>query len=290
MSDGQTVYVDDSGTDGKSKVAAAAFCVSTVEKWLALLDSWKAIAKQAGFDLKYFHTTEFAACRQGHLCQQCLNGHTSVREHPWQKWTDAKRENVLNRMAKAVVKHVEYGVGQAFTKEDYDQHVRNSPARALASEPIGDEYVTFAVQRCGGSFTEWRAANRRLDQLKFVFDTCSDKEKHEIASVFFAALKDKMERLQGGVEQWFETGREGVSFESRKKTYQLLAADMLAWTTATIRARQWLLEHEKRVSGRFVEAFWLGKVFLRTEHIKIGYASKDALAQWEKDKLSQANT
>jgi hypothetical protein len=141
MSDSQTVYVDDSGTDSKSKVAAAAFCVSTVEKWLAFLDSWKAIAKRAGFDLKYFHTTEFAACRQGHLCQQCLNGRTSVREHPWQKWTDAKRENVLNRMAKALVKHVEYGVGQAYTKEDYDRHVRNSPARAVASEPIGDEYV-----------------------------------------------------------------------------------------------------------------------------------------------------
>ena len=126
--------------------------------------------------------------------------------------------------------------------------------------------------------------------MKFVFDTCSDKEKHEIASVFFAALKDKMERLQGGVEQWFETGREGVSFESRKKTTQLLAADMLAWTTATTRARQWLLEQENRASGRFVEAFWLGKVFLRTEHIKIGYTSKETLARWEKDKLSQGNT
>jgi hypothetical protein len=78
---------------------------------------------------------------------------------------------------------------------------------------------------------------------------------------------------------------DGVAFESRKQTYPLLAADMLAWTTATIRARQMLLE-DGRASGRFVEVFWLGKVFLRTEHVRIGYTSKETMALWEKDKLS----
>jgi hypothetical protein len=149
MSDAQTVYVDDSGTDGKSKVAAAAFCVSTVERWLEFENSWRKIADHAGFELKNFHMTEFAACRRDKLCQQCRSGETTVSEHPWQKWTEKKRENVLNRMAKMLVKHVEYGVGQAYTKADYDTHVRTSPARTVANEPIGDEYFTFAVQRCG---------------------------------------------------------------------------------------------------------------------------------------------
>ena len=70
MSDPQIVYVDDSGTDAKSKIAAAAFCVSTVDRWQELLKKWHKIAEHAGVELRNFHTTEFAACRRDHLCQQ----------------------------------------------------------------------------------------------------------------------------------------------------------------------------------------------------------------------------
>jgi len=182
-------------------------------------------------------------------------------------------------MAKALVKHVEYGVGQAYTKADYDEHVRNSPARQAANEPIGDEYLTFAVQRCGGSLAEWRADNARADRLKFVFDTASKKERREIAEVFFAAANDRAER-ENGIEQWFNPEL-GVSYESRRESHQLLAADMLAWTIATLRAREMFR------AGRFVEVFWLAKLFVSTDHIKLGYMHKDTLAQWEKDKLEQ---
>jgi hypothetical protein len=72
---------------------------------------------------------------------------------------------VLNRMAKALVKYVEWGVGHSYTKADFDEHVRNSPARDVANEPIAEEYVTFAVQRCG--------------------DSSSTREKKDIAKVFF---------------------------------------------------------------------------------------------------------
>src|SRR5882757_6196689 len=106
MAEPQIVYVDDSGTDGKSRVAAAAFCVSTVDRWQELLKKWNKIADHAGVELRNFHTTEFAACRRDHLCQQCRAGHTTVEDHPWQRWSEEKRENVLNRMAKALVKYV----------------------------------------------------------------------------------------------------------------------------------------------------------------------------------------
>jgi hypothetical protein len=49
-----------------------------------------------------------------------------------------------------VVEHVEYGVGLAHTKEDYDEHIRTSHARLFTAEPIGDEHFTFSVTRCGG--------------------------------------------------------------------------------------------------------------------------------------------
>jgi hypothetical protein len=223
MCDTHIVYVDDSGTDGKSRVAAAAFCVSTRDRWLEFEKSWQKIAKHAGFELRNFHMTDFAACRRGHPCQHCKRGEISVSEHPWQRWTDEKRENILNRMAKALVKHVECGWGQAYTKEDYDKHIRNSAARTVANEPIGDEYFTFAVQQCGGRLAEWRAANNRNDRLRFVFDNASEREKEEISMVFFAGLNGKL-RNEHGVEQRFDP-ESGVSYESRKQTCQLLAAD-----------------------------------------------------------------
>jgi hypothetical protein len=280
MIDALTVYVDDSGSDSKSGVAAAAFCVSTVERWKELLEKWRKIAADAGFELKDFHMTEVAACRRDNLCAQCRAGKTSMVDHPWQRWSDDKRKSVLTRMAKAIVKYVEFGVGHAFTKADYDEHVRQSPARSVANEPIGDEYFTFAVQRCGGSLAEWRAAQSRIVPLKFVFDTAPKREKMEIAKVFFGAANDRAQH-QNGIEQWFDSEL-GVSYESRKQTHQLLSADMLAWTIATIRSRQIFL------TGRFVEAYWIARIFAGTRNIKLGYMEKDSLAQWEKGKLHEA--
>jgi hypothetical protein len=284
MADSQTVYVDDSGTDGNSKIAAAAFCVATVDRWQEFLDKWNKIAEHAGFEIKNFHTTEFAACRRNHLCQQCQAGSMSAGDHPWQKWSEDKRENVLNRMAKALVKYVEWGVGHSYTKADFDEHVRNSPARDVANEPVAEEYVTFAIQRCGGSFAEWRAAHSRYDRLKFVFDSSSTREKRDIAKVFFASANDQVQR-KDGIEQSFNP-EEGVSYESRKITHQLLSADMLAWTIASIRALQ-MFGHR---GSRFVESYWLAKIFASSKHVRIGYLSKDTLAKWERDKLDAAKT
>lgn len=280
MVDALMVYVDDSGSDTKSRVAAAAFCVSTVERWQKLLSKWRKIASDAGFDLKDFHMTEFVACRRGQPCQQCLQGKSI--SHPWKTWSDTKRKSVLVRMAKGIVENVEFGVGHAFTKADYDKHVLQSPARSVANEPIGDQYFTFAVQRCGGSLAEWRAAKSRIVPLKFVFDTASKRERREIAEVFFGAAKGRAQHVNG-IEQWFNLGEE-VSYESRKQVHQLLAPDMLAWTVATFRAREMF-----SFRGRSDELYWVSKIFVPSKNIKMGYMEKDAMAQWEKDKLNEAS-
>ncbi len=277
--DALTVYVDDSGSDTKSRVAAAAFCVSTVERWQKLLKKWRKIASDAGFDLKDFHMTEFVACRRGEPCQQCQRG--KAINHPWKTWSDDKRKSVLIRMAKAIVENVEFGVGHAYTKADYDQHVLQSPARSVANEPISEEYYTFAVQRCGGSLAEWRAAKSRLVPLQFVFDTASKREKKEIAKVFFGAANERAQHMNG-IEQWFNP-EEGVAYESRKQVHQLLTADMLAWTVATMRAREMF-----GFRGRNLELYWVAKTFVPSKNIKLGYMQKDALAQWERDKLNEA--
>jgi hypothetical protein len=282
MNDALTVYVDDSGTDTRTKIAAAAFCVSSADRWLSFADKWKKIATQAGFELRDWHMTEFAACRSNNICPQCRNGKTSAKEHPWQKWTEKKRENILNRLAKTLVEHVECAWGIAHTKEDYEKYVRDSPARALANEPVGDEHFTFAVQQCGGKLSEWRAAEGRQEQaLEFVFDTSSKRQKQEIAKVFFAAANERS-KYEDGVEQWFDDI--SVTYKSRKSVPQLLSADMLAWTIATLRAREVF-----RV-GRFVEVFQLAKVFTgaKANHIRIGYTNQEPFTDWERRILGGA--
>jgi hypothetical protein len=131
---------------------------------------------------------------------------------------------------------------------------------AVMNEPVAEEYSTFAIQRCGGSFAEWRAANSRDDRLKFVFDNSSPREKRDIAKVFFAAAN---EQRVNGIEQWFNPD-EGVSYENRRITNQLLSADMVAWTVASVRALQ-MFGHR---GSRFVEAYWLAKV-LRKNSISL---------------------
>jgi hypothetical protein len=280
MVDAQTVYVDDSGTDGKSRIAAAAFCVSTVDKWLAFERRWKNISVNAGF--KHFHMTEFAACKQEKPCRQCINGKTTLTEHPWRRWTTKKRRNVLDHLLGAVVDHVEYGVGIAHTKQDYEEHVKNSPARLIAGEPIGDEHFTYAVQRCGGELSKWRAAQKIDTPMKFVFDLTSRKERDEIAKVFFGAASNRPQFDQNGLEQWFIPV--GVSYGSRKSVVQLLAADMLAWVTATIRARETFRQ------GETLEMFQVAYRFADTEHIKMGGTPKSSLMEWEKGILDGAKT
>jgi hypothetical protein len=274
MVDPHVVYVDDSGTDGKAKIVIAAFCVSTVERWLEFGEKWKRIADHAGFG--HFHMTEFAACRRTKWCPQCRDGKTSLADHPWRVWPTEKRKKVLNRLAKTVTKYVEYGVGLSHTKEDYEEHVHNSPARLVATEPIGDKHFTFCVQRCGGELAKWRAVRNISTPLEFVFDLTPDKQRDEITHVFFGAVGGK-QQYQDGVEQWFKPVR--VAFESRQSVVQLLAADMLAWESARLRALQ--------VFGRgsFEEARQLGYIFTSTRHIRMGYTPKEALMEWERKTL-----
>jgi hypothetical protein len=115
--------------------------------------------------------------------------------------------------------------------------------------------------------------------LKFVFDLTSKKQRDEIAKIFFGAANSKPQ-YQDGLEQWFLPAE--VSYESRKSVVQLLAADMLAWVTATVRARELFRR------GETLEMFQIANIFAETAHIRMGYTPKETLAKWEKDVLNGA--
>src|SRR5262249_4143607 len=95
-----------------------------------------------------------------------------------------------------------------------------------------------------------------------------------------AAAKDRPQ-IVNGVEQWFDPDTPR-SYENRRETHQLLSADMLAWTIATVRARELTLR------GRWEEMMQVAKLFASTGHIKMGYTSKETFKEWEKEKLDEA--
>jgi hypothetical protein len=272
------VYVDDSGTHPSARIVSAAFCVATEESWGEFERKWQSIGRHAGF--AHFHMTEFSACRRGRWCAQCQGGKTTIKDHPWRRWSDAKRKSVLKRLAKSIVQYVDCGFGISVTKKDYEDHVLNSPARRVMAEPVGEEHFTYAVQLCGGELAKWRAANTNKGQLMFVFDLATPKQRDEIANVFFGAAEDRAEHQQG-LEQWFKPL--SVSFQSRKNIVQLLSADMVAWVTAKIRAAE--LYGKAPLSE---EAYTAASIFIESGKVRVGYMKKETLQSWETDKLGEA--
>ena len=182
------------------------------------------------------------------------------------------------QLAEAVVEFVEFGVGLSYTKQDFEDHIRNLKARTHTAILIPDHYFTYAVQRCGGELARWRAQQATVNPpLKFVFDLTPNKERDEIAKIFFGGFSEEEPHYQDGIEERFIP--ESVAYESRKNVVRLLSADMLAWVTATIRARE--------IFGRgdTFEMFQVAKIFVDSKHIRMGHTPKESFAQWEKDVL-----
>ena len=225
-----TVYVDDSGTDTFARIVVAAYCVSSVRNWKEFERRWRRIARESGFE--HFHMTAFASCRKGAWCRDCNKGKTTAKDHPWREWDDKKRERVLHRLACTVERCVQHGAGIAIAKEDYEKNVVQSGLAVLAPEAAGKRYFTFAIQACGGNSAKWRKMNNISVPLKFVFDLCDKEQREENVKYFFSA-NPIFPPKKDGIEQWFVP--DGIAYESRKNTVQLLAADMLAWTSAKIR-------------------------------------------------------
>ncbi|MBZ5647542.1 MAG: hypothetical protein LAN37_09995 [Acidobacteriia bacterium] len=273
----QTVYVDDSGTEPNARIVVAAFCVSPVRKWKQFEAAW--IAAEDTYGFKEFHMTEFAGCRRGAWCRDCLSGKTDATQHPWRDWSNTKRHNLLTELLRIVCKYTQQGFGIAFTKEEIDGHVQNPRLQELAPGAFGRQHFTFAATTCGGELAKWRAKQAEFPPIKFVFDLCNEEQKLEIAKAFVAENQVKP-RIADGVEHWFDVDGNGISFESRKKTRQLLSADMLAWVTAKIRAAALFPTTFRRRGGWGKEVSMVAFKFVDSGKLNIGYNTEASLRDW----------
>lgn len=273
-----TVYVDDSGTHSHAQIVVAAYCVAPVKNWKQFESAWSRVGREAGF--KHFHMTEFASCRIDAWCRDCKKGKTDVRDHPWREWTLVKRKRVLKRLANIVAKHVQQGAGLSLAKAAYAEFVLQPELAQLAEGVAGCGPFTFAMQGCGGHLAHWRATNHIDNPMKFVFDLTDEEQMEENERYFFGS--QKRPHIVDGVEQFFiPLGgyRTGVAYESRKDTVQLLAADMLAWTSSKICAAHWYKApvHEDALDVAFI--------FKESGKLNIGNVGIEEIQRWARREI-----
>jgi hypothetical protein len=221
--------------------------------------------------------TEFAGCRQASWCRDCKNGDTDATNHPWREWSNKKRHKVLAELIRIVNKYSAQGFGVAQTKEDIDKLLRQSKLKEVAPpDAFGHDYYTFAASTVMGDLAKWRKRTNQFPPLKLVFD---GEHKLELAKAFLSEHQVKPRLNEDGLENWFDLGASGIAFESRINTRQLLAADMLAWVTAKIRAAELFPTTYRRMGGWGKEVSMVAFEFIRAGKLHIGHAS-DPSGEW----------
>jgi hypothetical protein len=238
-----TVYFDDSGTHQESSIAVGAAFVSTVEQWKEFSRNWEEVKEKEGF--KVFHMAEFAA-----------------NHGEFEKWDNAKRRRVLNRLCNIIRIRTQGGWATSVTKKAYDQ-VIVEPFREWA----GRFHYTFCVRQCAGKVAKWRERQKPPASLRYVFDRMS-RGKGEIMSVLDRAIRgSEIESKTTGIKPL-----SGYAFDDKAEVLPIQAADIYAWTM--------LQRMHHRLSRRKLS--WIAELaFEQLGHLNHwGYFEEDNLRAW----------
>jgi hypothetical protein len=273
--DPHTVYMDDSGTESRARIVAAALCTAPVKKWKQFEAAWIAAERRFGF--QNFHMTEFAACRKNFWCRDCKNGDADEKQHPWRKWSNTKRHKVLGELIRIVCKYTAQGFGIALTKENIETYVKDPKLTSIATAEYASDHYTFAATICGGELARWRAKTNQFPMLKIVFD---GEHKLELAKAFLREHQSKPQFNCEGLENWFDLDTSDIAFESRRNTRQLLAADMLAWVTAKIRVAALFPTTYRKMGGWGKEVSMVAFRFIDSGKLRIGFNTEETLREW----------
>lgn len=188
-----TVYIDDSGTDPKQRVAIAAGLIFPALRIKALEQEWNNFKSRYGFT--DFHSSECVA----------HNPHSEFA-----LWDDTKTSNVFRRARQIIRKYAVKGCCVGIQKETYDKVLPDE-----LREIIGKSHYTLAVDHVCGFIRNW-ALSRNVP-LEYVFDETGKAQKREIELV-----------MDNGDTLW--PGQFRYMFRKRKELPTLQSADNFAWT------------------------------------------------------------
>jgi uncharacterized protein DUF3800 len=196
------VYIDDSGTDPKQKIAIASCIVIPAVKIPAMDREWETLKGKEHFS--DFHTS------------QCVANNSNS---DFADWDCGKKRRVLLRVRQITKKYAVQAVSFAVNKLDYEQ---------LASPEIkeftGKHHYAWAVENVLNWIDTWADRTKATLPFEYVYDSM-DK----------GARRDEIDGLMIRMENFYaENGEAGrysnYGFRRREDIPALQCADLMAWT------------------------------------------------------------
>lgn len=199
-----TVYLDESGTDGRSPIVTVAGYISTVDLWEIFDVEWDAFAQSMEFDI--YHRADLLSQRGEFL--------------PEKGW-DKERVEMVDLCAAGIIsKYVLCGFA-AFTRIETCEDVfpvRGPFTNRKLRKKFSHEY-TLAGVKVVQLIAGWAKENGYTEPIRFVFEDGA-KGKGYLAEIITQAKKNVDADLVGLIG--------GLSFEDKKAVPQLQSADRLA--------------------------------------------------------------
>lgn len=197
-------YFDDSGTDGRSPIAAAACYVSSAEQWTHFTRNWNEVAIAEGFT--DFHMAEFVAKPE-------------ANHEPFCHWGNDKKDRVYRKLSSIINVRIQKGFAIAIPKHVFDESTFAEFAQGFAAD-----HYTFAVKTILGFLEAWRDQRNIDTPIQYVFDQGSSGQWQ------IEELWTKYRNYEGASRR-FGIHPSGFMFQDRKVFKPLQAADILAWQT-----------------------------------------------------------
>jgi hypothetical protein len=196
------VYIDDSGTDPKQKVAIASCIVIPAVKISALDREWKALKDKEQFS--EFHTSE------------CIANNP---KSDFTDWDENKKSRVISRIRQIIKKYAVKVVSFAVNKLDYEQL-----APPEVKEFTGEHHYSWAAENVLNWLDHWGDKTKASLPFEYVYDYMDEgTRKNEIDGL--------MIRMENFYAENGEAGRySNYGFRRRQDIPALQCADLLAWT------------------------------------------------------------
>lgn len=250
MIDLYETYIDDSGTNSQSEIAIAACYVSTESGWRQFVREWNIVSVQEGFET--FHMAEFVAPnKQGHK--------------PWCDWDNSKKDRVFQRLAKIINDNKRMGVGVALPKSIYDavpQRIRDH---------YGNERYTFAGRMCMMQIYWWRAQSFNAHPMQYIFDW------EEPGTTKRAEFTQPMTNVHEKLRPLFGLDTGGFSFQKRKDSKPLQAADILAWQMNAYMPKIYPQGETEADLGKIHPGF---RALRENQEVTLGFYTSSNLQAW----------
>jgi Protein of unknown function (DUF3800) len=244
------MYIDDSGTSPKNRVAVAAGWISPLRKWKRFEKYWERFKEEQGFDC--FHMAE------------CVYGNDKSE---FRDWNYAKKVRVIRRLRDLTKSYADKGIAISVAKQDYDEVITGNLRKWT-----GEFHYTWAMRCLMGKIDHWRREQRVTEPMEYIIDWIEpgDIRRKEIELVFTQAENDPNAMSRYGAYPGC------YSFRKRCDVLPLQATDMLAWLTY----RRCLASPENPMNeisptafndlAAYRDSFWLDALTL----------GREALADW----------